>query len=136
MAARVEPLRRTTRQLMLVLEAVQGSGTAHPSADEVFAQVRRQLPRISLGTVYRNLTRLAAEGRIGVLHADGRAARFDPTPGPHDHFLCQRCGSIDDLGTTRPAEGWRMAHRRGHEVTAHALVLYGLCCGCRQGEPS
>jgi Fe2+ or Zn2+ uptake regulation protein len=133
MDPRPEPARRTTRQLTLVLETVQTSGTLHPSAEQVFAQVRRRLPRISLGTVYRNLTRLAAEGRIGVLHADGRAARFDPKPGAHDHFVCRACGRVDDLGPTRPAEGWQAARRRGHDVTAHALVLYGCCRFCRTG---
>lgn len=119
-----------TRQLAVVLAAVKGSGVVHPSADDVFARVRPVLPRISLGTVYRNLQRLAAEGRIGVTHVDGRAARYDPTPDGHDHFVCRRCGRIEDLPTDEAPEGVRAARRAGHEVSAHALVLYGRCRDC------
>jgi Fur family peroxide stress response transcriptional regulator len=127
--------RRTTRQRTLVLEAVRGSGVEHPTADGVFERVRRTLPRISLGTVYRNLQRLAAEGRIGVTHLEGRVARYDPTPRLHDHFVCRTCGRVDDLAPAPPAEGLAAARRAGHVVTAHALVLYGVCSGCREPGP-
>jgi len=134
MAAAPERARRSTRQLALVLEAVQASGVEHPSAERVFEQVRRCLPRISLGTVYRNLQRLAAEGRIGVTRLDGRVARYDPTPAGHDHFVCQTCGRIDDLApSARPRAGWQAARRAGHAVTAHTVVLHGRCRTCRTG---
>jgi Fur family peroxide stress response transcriptional regulator len=118
----------------VVLEAVKSSGVEHPSADRVFQKVRRQLPNISLGTVYRNLQRLASEGRIGVAQVDGRAARYDPTLAPHDHFVCQVCGRVADLATTRPGRSVRAARRAGHLVTSHTLVLYGRCRVCRAGR--
>ncbi|HYR96117.1 MAG TPA: transcriptional repressor [Candidatus Binatus sp.] len=124
------PSRRTTRQLSLVLETVKGSGLEHPSAERVFERVRRVLPRISLGTVYRNLQRLAAEGRIGVTYLESRVARYDPNPVSHDHFVCRRCGHAEDLAPTPPAAGLRAARRAGHVVTSHALVLYGRCRNC------
>ena len=136
MAARTEPLRRTTRQLATVLAVVRASGVEHPSAERVFAEVRRQLPRISLGTVYRNLQRLAADGVIGVTHPHGGPARYDPTPGGHDHFVCRGCGRIDDIPGSRPAAGARAARRAGHLVASHALVLYGQCRDCRAGMPA
>ena len=134
MASEAVSTRRETRQLAVVLQAVKASGVAHPSADEVFARVRGVLPRISLGTVYRNLQRLAAEGRIGVTHPEGRVARYDPTPEGHDHFVCRACGRIDDLPPGPPPPGVRAASEAGHEVTAHAVVLYGRCRRCREGS--
>jgi Fe2+ or Zn2+ uptake regulation protein len=131
MAACAEPARRRTRQLATVLAAVRASGVQHPTAERVFAEVRRQLPRISLGTVYRNLQRLAADGVIGVTHPEGGAARFDPTPGGHDHFVCRACGRIDDLPASSPRAVWRAARRAGHAVSSHALLLYGECRDCR-----
>ena len=136
MAAERAASRRSTRQLARILETVERSGVEHPSAERVFETVRRSLPRISLGTVYRNLQRLAAEGRIGMAHLDGRAARYDPTPAPHDHFVCQGCGRIEDLAPSPPMAGLRTARRAGHLVTSHALVLYGRCRPCREGSPS
>jgi Fe2+ or Zn2+ uptake regulation protein len=125
-----ERRRRTTRQLSVVLDAVRASGVEHPSAERVFERVRCVLPRVSLGTVYRNLQRLAAEGRIGVTYLEGRVARYDPTPAGHDHFVCRLCGRVDDLAPTRPAAGLRAARRAGHVVTSHAVVLYGRCRDC------
>lgn len=123
-------MRRQTRQLALVLAAVQSAGTVHPTADDVCGRVRRVLPNVSLGTVYRNLQRLAAEGRIGVAQVGSRVARYDPTPTPHDHFVCEACGRIDDLTAPPPAALGQAALDAGHHVTAHALVLYGRCSDC------
>jgi len=109
-----ESQRRKTRQLAFVLDAVRASGTEHPSADRIFARVRGVLPTISLGTVYRNLHRLADEGRIGVLHLADRLARFDPTPGGHDHFVCEGCGRIEDLPTAPLDVEANAARRAGH----------------------
>src|SRR5262249_32907453 len=94
-------------------------------------RVRTTLPSVSLGTVYRNLQRLVAEGVIGVAQTGDRVARYDPMPAPHDHFVCERCGRIEDLAGEPPAAGVRAARRAGHHVTSHALVLYGRCRGCR-----
>ena len=132
MATERPAARRATRQLARVLEAVRSSGIEHPSADRVYERVRRALPRISLGTVYRNLQRLAAEGEIGVTYLEGRVARFDPTPAAHDHFVCQGCGRIEDLPPSEPPSGVASARRAGHLVTAHSLVLYGRCLACRE----
>jgi Fur family transcriptional regulator, peroxide stress response regulator len=127
-------VRRSTRQLALVLDAVRASGTEHPSADQIFARVRGELPRISLGTVYRNLQRLVRDGRIGVTRLEGRVTRYDPTPTVHDHFVCEACGRVDDIAAGPPREGLRAAERAGHEVTSHALVLYGRCRDCGGAE--
>ena len=136
MAVETRPARRTTRQLSLVLEAVKSSGVEHPSAERVFERVRHTLPRISLGTVYRNLQRLAAEGRIGVTYLESRVAHYDPTPAGHDHFVCRLCGRIEDVAPTRPAGGIRAARRAGHVVTSHAVVLHGRCRDCGDAKRS
>lgn len=127
---------RATRQRALVLAAVRASGTEHPTADRIFARVRAELPRVSLGTVYRNLQRLVADGAIGVVHFEDRVARYDPTPAPHDHFVCDRCGGVDDLATDDPSARVRAAVRAGHAVRAHALVAYGACRACRAPGPA
>ncbi len=124
------PGRRSSRQLEVVHAAVAASGTAHPTAETIFDDVRRRLPRISLGTVYRNLQRLVDEGRIGVAQIGARSLRYDATATPHDHFVCRQCGRIDDVGASIPEAGREAAERAGHAVLAHALVLYGHCRGC------
>jgi len=130
MAIETPAIQRSTRQLALVLAAVQASGREHPTAEAVFARVRRVLPRISLGTVYRNLQRLAADGRIGIAHVGGRSARYDPTITPRDHCLCEQCGRNEYEATPTPGGSVRAAKRAGHQVRGHALVLFGRCRDC------
>lgn len=77
--------RRQTRQRSLVYEAVAAT-KSHPTAEWVYERVRRSMPRVSLGTVYRNLQLLVAEGRIRSW-TRGRTARFDADLSDHDHFV-------------------------------------------------
>ena len=90
MAEGVREGRRTTPQLAVVLEAVRTSGAEHPTAERIYDRVRRVLPSISLGTVYRNLQRLVQEGQIGAAQLGARSLHYDPTATPHDHFVCRR----------------------------------------------
>jgi Fur family peroxide stress response transcriptional regulator len=124
--------RRPTPQLAVVLEVVRTSGTEHPTAEHIYDRVRRLLPSISLGTVYRNLQRLVQDGRIGAAQLGARSLHYDPTPTPHDHFVCRHCGRVEDLLVDAPEPLHEAASRAGHEVTSHTLVLYGRCQRCRE----
>ena len=87
---------RNTPQRRVILEELQKT-SSHPTAAELYAKVRRRLPRISLGTVYRNLDLLAEMGKIQKLDLAGGETRFDGNPEPHCHMRCVRCGRVDDL---------------------------------------
>jgi len=124
---------RVTRQKEAILRAALASGE-HPTADMIYAAVRRELPRISLGTVYRNLQRLVAEGRMSlapIQDDSGRSARFDPETRPHDHFVCHGCKRIYDVARDPVRAGDLAAlEMQGFHVTAHTLAVYGLCPPC------
>src|SRR2546428_7901699 len=85
---------RLTGPRGLVLGVVRGSG-AHPTAEAVHQMVRCRLPRVSLGTVYRNLRLLVAQGLVKEL--PGPHARFDCNLSEHHHFTCLACGRIPDV---------------------------------------
>ncbi len=133
MAALATPIpRRSTRQRRLVLAAVVGT-TSHPTAEWVYEVVRRLIPRISLGTVYRNLQVLVAEGRLQFIVRDGRI-RYDGDVDAHDHFSCDRCGLLMDIPRSAeflPAE--RRLRSRGFAVVGRTLEFHGLCRKCRRG---
>ena len=76
---------RMTQQRQVILEELRNVNT-HPSADEIYEMVRKRLPRISLGTVYRNLEILCASGEIQKLEAGGSIKRFDGNPRNHYDF--------------------------------------------------
>ena len=108
----------------------------HPTAEMVYQRLKPELPRLSMGTVYRNLQLLAREGRL--LELSGPTARFDAVTRPHTHFRCGACGALLDLETVPyDTELDRAAAERGLTVTGHTLVFTGLCprCAGRQ-EPA
>ena len=78
MAERPREGRRTTPQLAVVLDAVRNSGREHPTAEHIYDRVRRMLPSISLGTVYRNLQRLVQEGIVQSVPGRGTLVSEQP----------------------------------------------------------
>jgi Fur family ferric uptake transcriptional regulator len=114
-----------------VYEAVCAA-RSHPTAEAVHDRVRQAMPRVSLGTVYRNLQLLVAEGRLRAW-TRGRATRYDADLSPHDHFLCESCGLLLDLDRAgAPLAAERRLQSRGFEVRGRILDLIGLCRECRR----
>jgi Fe2+ or Zn2+ uptake regulation protein len=125
---------RLTGPRRLVLEVVRGSN-AHPTAEAVHQMVRSRLPRVSLGTVYRNLRLLVAQGLVKEL--PGPHARFDCNLSEHHHFTCLVCGRIADVAGPLTERHTRALTRRvassgGFSVTHHRIEFYGRCAACRR----
>lgn len=129
------PLKRMTQQLQVVYEVVCQFQT-HPSAEEVYLQARRILPRIGLGTVYRNLQRLVDEDKIGIFFPDERRVRYDPITTNHIHFVCQQCGQIKDVFLEQLLLGidFSMFVRSGYTIATHDVVIKGLCPTCSRED--
>jgi len=125
---------RMTRQRQAVLEALQRS-EVHPTADEVYRIVRRRLPQISLGTVYRSLDMLSESGLIRALELGGAQKRFDAKTHPHYHARCLSCGRVEDV-PIEPAIAMERAARRAtdYTITGHRLEFVGLCSRCTTEE--
>ena len=123
--------RRRTRQLEQVFEALKGDHT-HPFAHEIYRRVHQRLPRISLATVYRNLHSLVEEGKIRTLLLDGQGARYDPETREYDHFVCERCGRVDDLFLWRARRRIDLTSlaKHGYVVMTHNLTIHGMCPAC------
>ena len=126
-------LRRNTRQRQVVLEELRKL-TSHPTAAELHEITRRRLPKVSLGTVYRNLELLAQMGIIQKLEISGSEARFDGNTDGHYHVRCVRCGRVDDANGL-PAELIKdeIKALSGYEVLGYHLEFVGMCPTCRTG---
>lgn len=122
---------RMTRQRKVILETIKKLKT-HPTADEVFSLVRRKLPRISLGTVYRNLELLTDQGLIRKLETAGTQKRFDGDMQEHQHVRCIRCGKIDDLFFTLPAPDPAWSSQTSFQILDYNLELLGVCPACKK----
>lgn len=105
--------------------------TSHPTAEWVHEQVREQIPRVSLGTVYRNLHILTAQGKIRELDFGEGLHRYDATMEQHYHFVCNQCGVVRDLAVPPQND----LHDRVRDavpgtISAHRLDFYGVCNDC------
>ena len=103
----------------------------HPTADVVYMNVREQLPNISLGTVYRNLTLLSDLGEILRLRVGDGTDHFDADTSEHYHFVCTECGSVidldmDSIDSIMEAAGERFDGR----IRGHVTYFYGSCPAC------
>ncbi|MCU0588941.1 MAG: transcriptional repressor [Syntrophobacteraceae bacterium] len=124
-----------TIQRRMILDELRAS-RSHPTADEVYERVKRKLPRISLGTVYRNLEALASQGAIQRLDLAGVQRRFDHAPAPHHHVRCVRCGALEDIilrGSAHPDQ--LVQDARGFEILDAKLEFLGICPECREPGP-
>lgn len=124
---------RLTRQRLVILEEIR-KARRHPTADEVFAQVRRRLPRISLGTVYRTLDLLSERGLIRRLEFGGPQRRFEANLEEHYHVRCLSCGRLEDVDPATLQLGRLPSRLHGYVVTGLRLELVGLCQACQARE--
>lgn len=121
---------RQTRQRAVILEELRKS-RQHPTAEEVYACVRERLPRISLGTVYRNLDFLAERGLIRRLGNNGGSRRFDGDLTPHQHVLCLHCGKVGDImAEAAPLPLDDLSASGFARITGAQTVYEGICENC------
>ncbi|MFH0724793.1 MAG: transcriptional repressor [Pseudomonadota bacterium] len=121
---------RMTRQRKVILEELNKL-MDHPSAEEVYDAVRKRLPRISLGTVYRNLETLSELGEITKLEFGGTIKRFDPNPEEHYHIRCSLCDRVVDAPMAQLSDiEDRLSKKTEFKIIGHRLEFYGLCPAC------
>ena len=105
----------------------------HPSADWVYESVKKQIPDISLATVYRNLNLFKEQGIIQSLGTVGGVERFDGNTAPHVHYICTSCNRVLDLHELHvPAElNQAAALASGGQVDSCQLTFTGTCGVCK-----
>jgi Fe2+ or Zn2+ uptake regulation protein len=130
--ANCHPEFRHSRQRQEVLTLLRGT-TAHPTAAAIHRGLKVRLPRLSLGTVYRNLEILQQQGLVRALTGNGRETRYDAQLAPHAHFCCQSCGQVEDLPVSRSL-GRLLARlaRPGGRVEDVRVELFGTCRHCQR----
>ena len=129
------PARRLTKQRKIILEKLRGVNT-HPTADEVYDMVRKDLPKISLGTVYRNLEVLNADGHIQIVRAPGGQKRFDADTRPHHHVVCIHCGAVGDVFNVKDAPIDATQVKSEFTILGQTTFFYGICPQCRHEPPA
>ncbi len=122
---------RLTAQRLGVLQALR-TFHSHPTAEDVYRQVRKRFPKISLNTVYLNLEALTRAGETSEVWIGHDASRFEPNSLPHDHAVCVRCKKIVDVhdSALRRLKILRRLATR-FDVIRHRVDFFGLCKTCQ-----
>lgn len=125
---------RNTKQRQAIFDAIEGHG-GHLTAEEVYKLVKRRFPRLSLGTVYRNLRVLVEQGRLRELDFGMAVTYFETVKDSHYHMICRICGSIADaeMPVERRLQSI-MARARdlgGFRIEEHRLDFIGVCAACQ-----
>jgi Fur family ferric uptake transcriptional regulator len=121
---------RNTRPRRIILEELK-KVTSHPTADEIYNKVRARLPRVSLGTVYRNLEIMAGSGLVMKLEIAGTQRRYDGTPEQHYHIRCEVCGKVDDIQIKPINIDREIRGATPYEISGHSLEFKGKCPACK-----
>lgn len=125
---------RMTNQREIILRELKKS-RQHLTADELYDRVKKDMPRISLATVYRNLEILSEAGLIGKLEISGRQKRFDYDVVEHDHIYCAVCHKVDNLKIERQGLHDREIEAvKGYTVTGYRLEIVGICPACQKNK--
>jgi Fe2+ or Zn2+ uptake regulation protein len=124
---------RKTRQRDLILKTLRGT-KSHPTADWIYEKVKKEIPNISLGTVYRNLSTLKEMGEILELNYGSKYSRFDGNPQNHYHFVCTECGRVFDVEGCPVDKGLdeKVSRENDVEVYFHRTEFYGICAECKR----
>ena len=127
----MEKATRYSKKREAILDAIRSTDT-HPSADWVYQTLKPVYPDLSLGTVYRNITRFKDEGLVISVGTVNGQERFDAKVEPHTHFVCRHCDAVLDLPGLTPEDLdlGKIAAQHGINIDHHELIFFGACPNC------
>ena len=120
-----------SKQRDCILKTVY-TNSNHPSAEMIYKIVKQDLPKISLGTIYRNLNQLCLEGKIKRLSMPDLKDHFDKTIIEHTHLYCTKCQCIYDIFDDSIIENMKNIEKRtNHKINSYSFVCIGTCYKCK-----
>lgn len=125
---------RYSKQKKEILKVVLDSYN-HPDAKEIYRLVKKNIPNISLGTVYRNLNILVNEGLIRKIFIYNGNDRYDKMLTNHNHVICQKCGKLHDISFLLDESNINMFEKEtGFKITICNFNINGICEECLKGR--
>ena len=118
---------RLTNQKRVILEYLKSVKT-HPSTKEVYFEVKKKLPQISLGTVYRVLNQLKEKGEVREILTE--VSHFDGDTSFHSHFICEKCKKIFDVFEEIPE--LKNKKLKVGKIKDYQIIFYGICKKCKK----
>ena len=128
----MEVKRKNSKKRTAILEALS-SVKEHPTAEMLYTALKPEIPELSLGTVYRNLSVLAEDGLVAnVAHVAGQE-RYDARTEPHAHFVCRKCGRVIDVDIPDMIQPMcaQVSEETGCIADSYMLSFNGICKQCK-----
>ncbi len=123
-----------SRQREALLELLR-SVTCHPSAERLYAELKKDYPRMSLATVYRNLGVLCECGEAIRLDVGDGTVHYDAQTFDHNHFFCTSCHRLDDIGGDElDGVDHLLEDKYGVRIESHSFIFYGKCRECNKNN--
>ncbi len=126
--------RRNSKQREIIYRTIKAT-VLHPTAQRLYDELRKEMPTLSMGNLYRNLKILLEEGRIKCRKFDDGIDHYDASIDTHYHFICDKCGCVKDInldvidGLVEQAQ----KHSR-HHINDHTIQFTGICEDCKNGN--
>ena len=123
-------MERNTEQKQVIFDCLSSICT-HPTAEAIYQIVRKEIPTISLATVYRNLNLMAEKGKILRLEVN-KEYHYDGDIGAHQHFVCGKCGEIQDIFDQKISKyALNRAKDAGMQTNSVSVIFHGNCPECK-----
>ena len=125
---------RSTKQRQLILDTVKARHD-HPSADQIYLDVRTEDDKISRGTVYRNLNILVEQGELLQVELP-QTNRFEAQLTKHYHLVCKECGAVSDAPLPYQSSlDEEITAKLGYAIDQHQIVFHYICPACQEKQP-
>jgi len=122
---------KLTPQRLAILRFLEGN-TGHPTAEDIFREIRKTHPTVSFATVYNTVQALHDRGELLEITIDQERKHFDPNPEPHHHIMCTECGRIGDVFVDySPALKLPEDVSSEFDVIGNHVDFYGVCRDCK-----
>ena len=118
-----------TKQRRLIYSIVSKM-KGHLTADEIFLFAKKEMPSISMATVYNNLNALYSTGKIGKVIVAGKADLYDRSPIPHGHMMCKNCSFVQDINIPNLTE--IIEASAGEKIETYNLNISYICKNCKE----
>lgn len=122
--------RRTSKQRTIIRQYLHGR-TDHPTAEKLYSEIKEEYPKMSLGTIYRNLVYLKDIGEIQAINVGDGTTHFDPNPVPHIHYYCTKCNEVSDVHIETYNEIVKELSKNVQgTIGSCSINLTGICKNC------
>ena len=125
---------RLTPQRIAILKYLDGN-TSHPTADNIYRDVKQTYPTLSFATVYNTLQTLREHGEVMEVTIDPLRKHYDPNTSPHHHVICISCNDLWDVFVDY-SDVLKLPSNvaKGIKTVGVHVDFYGLCKNCQKEE--